>query len=230
MNILHLKHLGSENISLHKPQPNGDNGVLSQILLAVTPNCLNWLFLRLNTTKGAGANPSYINYAQRVDYPFMVWLILQNKPIGEYVKRLLFVPRVKPHRPFLGCLTQKTKGVFTMNTKQSSNGALNTIQSNHIPNENISLHKPQPNGNNTATTKTLLAVKPSRHSLAIFTPIIGVIRHIKPKGLLVYGGLIEPNITPQTGNKFSRLVAVVETRQPYQGLASSLTKLLGVFA
>ncbi len=114
--------------------------------------------------------------------------------------------------------------------KQFPNGALNTIQSNHIPNENISLHKPQPNGNNTATTKTLLAVKPSRHSLAIFTPIMGVIRHIKPKGLSVYGGLIEPNITPQTGNKFSRLVAVVETRQPYQGLASSLTKLLGVFA
>ncbi|MGP1606838.1 MAG: hypothetical protein ACTTGU_01605 [Moraxella sp.] len=112
MNILHLKHLGSENISLHKPQPNSDNGVLSQKQKAVTPNCLNWLFLRLNTVKGAGVNPSYINYAQRVDYPFMVWLILQNKPIGKYVKRLLFVPRVKPHHPFLGCLTQKTKGVF----------------------------------------------------------------------------------------------------------------------
>lgn len=109
MNILHLKHLGSENISLHKPQPNSDNGVLSQKQKAVTPNCLNWLFLRLNTAKGVGVNPSYINYAQRVDYPFMVWLILQNKPIGEYVKRLLFVPRVKPHRPFLGCLTQKQK-------------------------------------------------------------------------------------------------------------------------
>lgn len=107
---------------------------------------------------------------------------------------------------------------------------MNILHLKHLGSENISLHKPQPNGNNTATTKKLLAVKPSRHSLAIFTPIMGIMRHIKPKGLSVYGGLIEPNITPQTGNKFSRLVAVVETRQPYQGLASSLTKLLGVFA
>ena len=112
LNTIQSNHIPNENISLHKPQPNSDNGVLSQKQKAVTPNCLNWLFLRLNTVKGAGVNPSYINYAQRVDYPFMVWLILQNKPIGEYVKRLLFVPRVKPHRPFLGCLTQKTKGVF----------------------------------------------------------------------------------------------------------------------
>lgn len=45
---------------------------------------------------------------------FMVWLILQNKPFGEYVERLLFVPRVRPNHPILGNfpLTQKQKGGY----------------------------------------------------------------------------------------------------------------------
>lgn len=43
---------------------------------------------------------------------FMVWLILQNKPLGEYVERLLLVPRVRPNHPILGnfSLTQKLLG------------------------------------------------------------------------------------------------------------------------
>ena len=105
---------------------------------------------------------------------------------------------------------------------------MNILHLKHLGSENISLHKPQPNGNNTATTKTLLAVKPSRHSLAIFTPIIGVIRHIKPKGLSVYGGLIGVNTKPQ-GNSPSRLLSVVETCHLIFKVVS-LTRTKGVFA
>lgn len=85
---------------------------------------------------------------------------------------------------------------------------------------------------NTATTK-LIAVQPSRQSLAIFTPsayqsIVGV-RHIQAlMGLSVYGGLIGVNKTPK-GNSPSRLLAVVETCHPICGVVS-LTKLIGVFA
>lgn len=86
---------------------------------------------------------------------------------------------------------------------------------------------------NTATTK-LLTVKPNRHTSAIFTPSACTLTGVNTSYLdtlvsSAYGGLIEPNTTPLVGNKFSRLVAVVETCQPYLGLVN-LTKLLGVFA
>ncbi|MDO4896297.1 MAG: hypothetical protein Q3971_02945 [Moraxella sp.] len=47
-----------------------------------------------------------------VRFPLMVWLILQNKPFGEYVKRFLVRPRVRPHRPNTGFSTQNLKGAF----------------------------------------------------------------------------------------------------------------------
>ncbi len=92
MNILHLKHLGSENISLHKPQPNGDNGVLSQNAIAVTPYRPNWLFYCLFL----GKNPSYLNFINIKCLPSHDGVILQNKPMGEYAERLLLQPRVNP--------------------------------------------------------------------------------------------------------------------------------------
>ena len=93
---------------------------------------------------------------------------------------------------------------------------------------------------NNATTK-LLAVKPSRHSLAIFVPKIygatnpiiatGAKRHIYSllhHGVIAsYGGLIRPNKRPFTGNKSSRLVTVVETRPPFLSVGIQTTKLLG---
>lgn len=104
----------------------------------------------------------------------------------------------------------------------------------------FSLVKYAQNGDNTATTKRK-AVKPNRHTLAIFMPIChkqstkGVNTHILSllnayHGITAYGGLIEPNTIPLAGNKFSRLFAVVETRPPFAlttGLAVSLTKRKG---
>lgn len=107
---------------------------------------------------------------------------------------------------------------------------MNLIQCKSKVNEIISLDKNAGVQDNNRTTK-IQAVQPSRHSLAIFTPnayqsIVGV-RHIQaPMGLSVYGGLIEPNKIPFLGNKFSRLVSVVETRQPFLWLAK-LTKNTG---
>ena len=103
------------------------------------------------------------------------------------------------------------------------------------------------NGYYSPTTK-LLAVKPSRHSLAIFVPKIylttnqqinkgmnkntSALRasHIYNIGNSVvrYGGLIKPNKIPFMGNKLSRLVTVVETRPPLFVGEIKLTKLLGV--
>ena len=94
---------------------------------------------------------------------------------------------------------------------------------------------------NNATTKRK-AVKPSRNLLAIFVPKIhratnfmiatGAKRHIYSLlhyGVIAsYGGLIRPNKRPFTGNKSSRLFAVVETRPPLFVGEIKLTKLLGV--
>ena len=93
---------------------------------------------------------------------------------------------------------------------------------------------------NNATTK-LIAVKPSRNLLAIFVPKIygatnpiiatGAKRHIYSLlhyGVIAsYGGLIRPNKRPFTGNKSSRLLAVVETRPPFLSVGIQTTKLLG---
>ena len=93
---------------------------------------------------------------------------------------------------------------------------------------------------NNVTTK-LLAVKPSRNLLAIFVPKIygatnpiiatGAKRHIYSllhHGVIAsYGGLIRPNKRPFTGNKSSRLLAVVETRPPFLSVGIQTTKLIG---
>ena len=95
---------------------------------------------------------------------------------------------------------------------------------------------------NNATTK-LLAVKPSRHSLAIFVPKIygatnpiiatGAKRHIysllpiQSGSNASYGGLIRPNTIAFMVNKSSRLVTVVETRPPFLSVGIQTTNLLG---
>lgn len=93
--------------------------------------------------------------------------------------------------------------------------------------EFISLAKVAGVIDNTATTK-IQAVKPNRHTLAIFTPKAGVNASLQDTCTVssVYGGLIEPNKILFLGNKFSRLVSVVETRQPFFWLAK-LTKNTG---
>ena len=85
---------------------------------------------------------------------------------------------------------------------------------------------------NTHTTK-LKAVKPSRHSLAIFTLTVsdnsatGVnISSLQDTDSITsYGGLIGVNTRPK-GNSPSRLLAVVETCHPIFGWRK-LTKLKG---
>lgn len=115
MKEISLKQELIKNISLAKNAGVKYDEPLSQKLKAVTPNGLNWLFLRPNTATGAGVNPSYTGNVFTLYFPFMVWLIVQNKPIGEYVQRFLLVPRVRPHRPLLGKLLKNLKGVFAMN-------------------------------------------------------------------------------------------------------------------
>ena len=104
----------------------------------------------------------------------------------------------------------------------------------------FSLVKYSQNGDNTATTKNLLAVKPNRHTLAIFMPIChkqstkGVNTHILSllnayHGITAYDGLRDV-IQHPLGEYVRRLVAVVETRPPFAlttGLAVSFTNLLG---
>ena len=114
MNKIQFKAIFDENISLAKSVSVEYDKNLSQKQIAVMPNGLNWLFLRPNTAKGAGVNPSYTGNVFTLHLPVMVWLILQNKPVGEYVKRLLFVPRVRPHRPFMGKLLKNQIGASIM--------------------------------------------------------------------------------------------------------------------
>lgn len=96
--------------------------------------------------------------------------------------------------------------------------------------KNISLAKNAGVNNNNRTTN-LIAVKPNRHSLAIFTPThstgVNISSLLSTDNVLtVYGGLIKQNKIPFLGNMLSRLLAVVETRQPFLWLAK-LTKLIG---
>ncbi|OOR82903.1 hypothetical protein [Moraxella canis] len=87
-------------------------------------------------------------------------------------------------------------------------------------------------GQNNRTTK-LTAVQPSRHPLAIFAPTVS---DNSPTGVNIsslqdtdsitsYDGLREPNTIPFLGNKFRRLLTVVESRRPT--LATIPTKLTG---
>ena len=102
-------------------------------------------------------------------------------------------------------------------------------------------------GYHSPTTK-LIAVKPSRHSLAIFVPktclttnqqattgmnkntsVFIQARHIfsAVTGANIYDGLIEPNTKAFTVNKLNRLLAVVKTRHPIFMGDNKLTNLIG---
>ena len=101
-------------------------------------------------------------------------------------------------------------------------------------------------GYHSLTTK-LLAVKPSRHSLAIFVPKIcltnyqrftnGINKNTSAlqarhkystvESANIYDGLIEPNTIAFVVNKLNRLVTVVKTRHPIFMGDNKLTKLLG---
>ena len=102
-----------ENKSFDKVVRVADNSRLSQNLQAVTPNCSNWLFYCLHGDFPHTANTSFIDFVFAKCLSFMVWLILQNKPTGEYVERLLVRPRVRPHRPITGYLLKTLQGVFS---------------------------------------------------------------------------------------------------------------------
>ena len=94
---------------------------------------------------------------------------------------------------------------------------------------------------NNVTTK-LQAVKPNRHSLAIFIPKIywatnplittgikqrHIFKHSFSFGNVAsYGGLIRPNTIAFMVNKSRRLVAFVETRHPFL-MGGKTTKLQG---
>lgn len=119
MSRIIFKDILSEFISLDKIGGVSDNGTLSQNLQAVTPNCSTWLFYCLNGHQHHTDGTPYTVFVFAKYFPFMVWLIPQNKPIGEYVERLLVRPRVRPHHPMTGYLLKTLQGVFTMNTKHT---------------------------------------------------------------------------------------------------------------
>ena len=94
---------------------------------------------------------------------------------------------------------------------------------------------------NSPTTKRK-AVKPNRHTLAIFVPKIhkatnlvkstGAKRHIYSlsktiESVTSYGGLIRPNTIAFLVNKSSRLFAVVETRPPFLSVGIQTTERKG---
>lgn len=119
-------------------------------------------------------------------------------------------------------------------------GLLLLISSYHQAHPKNSLLLVAGMGQNNATTK-LKAVKPNRHSLAIFVPKINPttnrtiatgtntphILYISKNGYIsAMGGFID-RIKNHCGNKSSRLSAVVTTRPPLNGLGVNLTKLKG---
>lgn len=246
MKEISLKQELIKNISLVKNAGVKYDELLSQNLYSGSPYRQNWLFLRPNTAKagtGAGVSPSYTQHLPMLANfrPFMVWLIVQNKPIGEYVQRLLYRPRVRPHRPFMGKLLKTCIGASVMTA--FLHHSLTVLADEYHRHSELhakkSLAKLHGLGNNTATTKRK-AVKPNRHSLAIFTPTVSnnsttgvnassqdkhapswVIRALSS----VFGGLIGVNTKPK-GNSPSRLFAVVETCHPICGVVS-LTKRKG---
>ncbi len=119
MNFIHHSILDREKISFAINAMSGNNGILSKVK-AVSPNCQNWLFLRPNTATngiGAGVNPSYKGFVPTKYLSSYDGVTPQNKPsFGEYVGRLLLLPRVNPITLFERfSQTQKVKGAFTMN-------------------------------------------------------------------------------------------------------------------
>ena len=109
---------------------------------------------------------------------------------------------------------------------------MNKIQCKSKLSEIISLDKVIGMINNTATTKQK-AVKPSRHSLAIFTPTVSdnsptsvnIASLQDAHSIANYGGVMGVNTRPK-GNSPSRLFAVVETCHPLSWVVK-LTKQKG---
>lgn len=108
LNIIHHQGKFDEKLSIAKVIMTGYYEFLTQKQIAVTPNGLNWLFY----CPKHRVIPPYNHFATTGNLPLMVWLILQNKPIGEYAKRLLFVPRVRPYHPIIGFLLKNQIGAF----------------------------------------------------------------------------------------------------------------------
>ena len=122
-------------------------------------------------------------------------------------------------------------------------GLLLLISSYHQAHPKNNLQSVADMMDNNVTTK-LQAVKPNRHSLAIFIPKIywatnplittgikqrHIFKHSFSFGNVAsYGGLIRPNTIAFMVNKASRLDTVVETRPPYTGLGYNTTKYQGV--
>ena len=119
-------------------------------------------------------------------------------------------------------------------------GLLLLISSYHQAHPKNNLQSVADMMDNNVTTK-LQAVKPNRHSLAIFVPVIhGATnpmittstnaRHsLYAPSIASYDGLIGVNTTPFTGNSPSRLLSVVESRHPLPLVnVTNLTKIKGV--
>ena len=121
-------------------------------------------------------------------------------------------------------------------------GLLLLISSYHQAHPKNNLQSVAGMGQNNVTTK-LQAVKPNRHSLAIFIPKIhGATNPMSTTGIkqrhiysllpvqsgsnASYGGLIRPNTIAFMVNKSRRLVAFVETRRPFL-MGGKTTKLQG---
>lgn len=109
MNLIKFKLKTSENISLATDKQMGNNGVLSQNEIAVTPNCQNWLFYCLSQDN----NLSYQGFVPTKHLSNYDGVTPQNKPIGEYVGRLLFRPRVNPITLFIGRFSQTQNEIGT---------------------------------------------------------------------------------------------------------------------
>lgn len=81
------------------------------------PNCKQAFFMPEELVKPTISQHSQGNTIISCNNMPNGWLILQNKPLGEYVERLLLVPRVKPTTNIIYWLFLKnSEGVFTMNT------------------------------------------------------------------------------------------------------------------
>ena len=120
-------------------------------------------------------------------------------------------------------------------------GLLLLISSYHQAHPKNNLQSVADMMDNNVTTK-LQAVKPNRHSLAIFIPKIywatnplittgikqrHIFKHSFSFGNVAsYGGLIRPNTIAFMVNKSRRLVAFVETRRPFL-MGGKTTKLQG---
>lgn len=210
MNKTNHKTIFDKNKSLAKKISKRYDGVLSQKYLAVMPNGLNWLFLCPNFIKGM--NPSYLANLGKV---LMVWLILQNKPIGKYAKRFTRYTESETTPPIIRAFNSKYLGVFAMKT----NPQLGTPAKSP-------LDKSTAKADNTVTTKHITDL-PAVIWYFLRLNLTGVKSSylLSLSRLASYGGLIGVNIKPK-GNSPSRLCAVVETCHPIFWVVS-LTKHIG---